>query len=143
MSDRKQFILVMVVAAIFVSWLGWRGFVVIRLNEAIRSDTELRHYPYPFRVLRVDGSTAVMSTLRSPNITTHQALQYLYPKLRSTSDDSPDWQHAEREFARLQARSSEIVLASPYIRHIRWELDQNWYYLAGLEKHSARTPFDF
>jgi len=32
MSDRKQFVLVMVVAALFVGWLGWRGFEVISLN---------------------------------------------------------------------------------------------------------------
>ena len=37
MSDRKQFIIVMLVAAIFVGWLGWRGFEVINLNQALKA----------------------------------------------------------------------------------------------------------
>ena len=140
MSDSKQFVLVMVIAAIFVSWLGWRGLNVIQLNEAIRADQELRNYPYPFRVLRVDGGTAVMSTLRSPQMTTRQALQHLFPSLNAAGENGPEWQRAEREFARLQARASEIVLASPQIHRVRWELDENWYYLSGLNRDQNRAP---
>ena len=65
MSDRKQFIIVMLVAAIFVGWLGWRGFEVISLNQALKADEMVANYPYQHRVLRVAGGTAIMSSLRS------------------------------------------------------------------------------
>ena len=66
MSDRKQFIIVMLVAAIFVGWLGWRGFEVISLNQALKADEMVANYPYQHRVLRVEGGTAIMSSLRAP-----------------------------------------------------------------------------
>jgi len=143
MSDRKQFVLVMLVAAVFVSWLGWRGLEVIRLNDAIRTDQMLGSYPYPFRVLRVDGGVAVMSTLRSRRMSTQQALGYLFPELRNLRDSEPRVQRAERKYARLQARASQIVLASPGIDRVRWELDENWYYLQGLERQHSRVSLQF
>ena len=129
MSDSRQFILVMIVAALFVGWLGWQGMTVINLNNGIQEHSELADYPYPFRVLRVEGSTTVMSTIRSPHIATTQALRELFPSLRGVSENSREFQRAEREFARLQARASEVVLASPSVERVRWELDDNWYYL--------------
>lgn len=136
MSDKKQFLLVMVVAALFATWLGWRGFNVIQLNQAIQADGELRNYPYPFRVLRLDGDVAVMSTLRSPQITTRDALQYLFPSLRSLGETHREWQRAEREFARLQARAGELVLRNEKIQRLRWELDENWYHLTSMRNRS-------
>lgn len=143
MSDRKQFILVMLVAAVFVSWIGWRGFEVIELNNSIRADKELGSYPYPFRVLRVEGDVAVMTTLRSRQMSTQQALGFLFPTLREEVPSAPDWQQAERRYARLQARASEIVLASPDIHRVRWELDENWYYLKGMDRQRDRLPQEF
>ncbi|TDT43285.1 hypothetical protein DES49_1099 [Halospina denitrificans] len=133
MSDSRQFIFVMIIAALFVSWLGWRGYVVMELNENIRSHEEIADYPYPFRVLRVEGGTAVMSTLRSPRIATEQALRELFPSLRGTSEDSAEMRRLEQEYARLQVRASQAVLASPRIHRVRWELDENWYYLNDME----------
>lgn len=133
MSDSRQFIFVMIVAALFVSWLGWRGYVVMELNENIRSQEAVADYPYPFRVLRVEGDTAVMSTLRSPRIATEQALRELFPSLRGSPENSPELRRLEQEYARLQARASQAVLASPHIDRVRWELDENWYYLNDME----------
>ena len=58
MSDRKQFITVMVVAALFVGWIGWRGFEVTHLNAQLKGDRTVASYPYQHRVLRVEGDTA-------------------------------------------------------------------------------------
>lgn len=133
MSDTRQFIAVMIVAALFVSWLGWRGTTVMELNETLRDQATLADYPYPFRVLRVEGDTAVMSTLRSPRIDTSQAMRELFPDLRRAPETTPEFRRAEQEYARLQARASEAVLASPRISRVRWELDENWYYLNNME----------
>ena len=142
MSDSRQFVFVMIIAALFVSWLGWRGYVVMELNESIRSHQEIADYPYPSRVLRVEGETAVMSTLRSPRIATEQALRELFPSLRGTPGNSPRMRRLEQEYARLQARASQAVLASPRISRVRWELDENWYYLNDMElrQNGLRNP---
>lgn len=139
MSDRKQFIIVMLVAAIFVGWLGWRGFEVITLNQHLRSDSVVASYPYQHRVLRVDGETAVMSSLRSHDMSTRDALITIFPSMRSVNENHRDWQRAEREFAHVQARAGDVVLSTPDISRVRWELDENWYHLSDMrQKAQAR-----
>jgi hypothetical protein len=133
MSDRKQFVLVMVVAALFVGWLGWRGFEVISLNEELKADKKVANYPYQHRVLRVEGSTAIMSSLRSHTTSTQKALSTLFPGMRNLGDSHRDWQRAERELARIQARAGDIVLSDSGINRIRWELDDNWYHLRSMK----------
>jgi hypothetical protein len=133
MSDRKQFVLVMVVAALFVGWLGWRGFEVISLNEELKTDNIVANYPYQHRVLRVEGNTAIMSSLRSHTTSTQRALSTLFPGMRNLGDSHRDWQRAERELARIQARAGDIVLSDSGISRIRWELDDNWYHLRAMK----------
>lgn len=133
MSDTRRFIAVMIIAALFVGWLGWRGATVVALNETLREHPALADYPYPFRALRVEGSTAVMSTLRSPRIDTSQAMRELFPNLRQMPETNREFRRAEQEYARLQARASEAVMASPRINRVRWELDESWYYLNNME----------
>lgn len=135
MSDRKQFALVMVVAALFVSWLGWRGFEIISLNELLQEDETVASYPYQHRVLRVEGNTAVMSSLRSHNVSTQQALGTVFPSLRNLVDSHRIWQNAERELAHIQARAGDIVLGADGIKRIRWELDENWYHLQKMKSN--------
>lgn len=132
MSDRKQFLTVMVVAAIFVGWLGWRGFEVISLNHELKQDDIVGNYPYQHRVLRVEGRTAIMSSLRSHDVSTHDALTTMFPRLRSIGDNNREWQRAERDLARVQARAGDIILQSSGIVRIRWELDRNWYHLTSM-----------
>ncbi|WP_246166640.1 hypothetical protein [Marinobacter salinexigens] len=132
LSDSRQFVLVMVVAALFVGWLGWRGFEVISLNERLKADSVVSSYPYQHRVLRVEGNTAIMSSLRSLSTPTQQALEAVFPSMRNLGDNHRDWQRAERELAQLQAKAAAIVLSDPGIDRVRWELDRNWYHLKSM-----------
>ena len=141
MSDRKQFLLVMLVAALFVAWLVMRGAGVISLNNSLRADPSIANYVYPFRVLRIEGETAVMTTLRSTGTSTRQALETLFPPLQSVNDSHRDWQRAEREYAKLQARASEIVLARDNISRVRWELDEHWYHLQSMKRQQEGSSF--
>ncbi len=129
MSDRKQFIIVMLVAALFVGWLGWRGFEVISLNHALKADEIVDNYPYQHRVVRVEGNTAIMTSLRSFETPTQDALNAIFPSMRNLADTSREWQRAERELAQVQARAGDIILEQAAIDRIRWELDKNWYHL--------------
>lgn len=140
MTDRKQFTIVMLVAAIFVGWLVWRGVEVISLNDALQEDKLLTTYPYHFRVLRVDGKTAVMSSPRSFNISTHQALTLLFPELRTVEDNDRKWLAAKREFAQMQARAGQMVVQNESIDRVRWELDENWYHLNELKDRRFSIP---
>lgn len=137
MSDRKQFIIVMLVAAIFVGWLGWRGFEVISLNQELKADDMVANYPYQHRVLRVEGSTAIMSSLRSHQTSTHDALTTIFPSMRNLGDNHRDWQRAERELAQVQARAGDIVLNAAGVDRVRWELDENWYHLARMQANQS------
>ncbi|MGM0766923.1 MAG: hypothetical protein ACQEV6_02735 [Pseudomonadota bacterium] len=139
MSDRKQFLAVMLVAAVFVGWLGWRGFEVISLNQKLKADELVANYPYQHRVLRVEGSTAIMSSLRSHDTSTRYALTTIFPAMRRLSDDDRGWQHEERRLARVQARAGDIVLDSSGVRRVRWELDENWYHLNNMQARTAQA----
>ncbi|WP_150909881.1 hypothetical protein [Marinobacter halotolerans] len=139
MSDRKQFIIVMLVAALFVSWLGWRGFEVISLNYALAEDETVANYPYQHRVVRVEGNTAIMTSLRSFETPTREALNAIFPSMGNLADTSREWQRAERELAQVQARAGDIILEQAGIDRIRWELDENWYHLSEMKtRQSAR-----
>lgn len=139
MSDRKQFLTVMLVAAVFVGWLGWRGFEVISLNQKLKNDELVASYAYQHRVLRVEGSTAIMSSLRSHNTSTHYALATIFPAMRNLGEDDRGWHRAERELARVQARAGDIVLGAPGISRIRWELDENWYHLNNMQARNTEA----
>lgn len=139
MSDRKQFIIVMLVAALFVGWLGWRGFEVISLNHALTADEIVANYPYQHRVVRVEGNTAIMTSLRSLDTPTRDALNAIFPSMRNLADTSREWQSAERELAQVQARAGDIILSQSGIDRIRWELDKNWYHLSEMQaRQNAR-----
>ncbi|WP_228141562.1 hypothetical protein [Marinobacter sp. X15-166B] len=132
-----QFLIVMVVAAIFVGWIGWRGFEVISLNQKLRDNETIANYPYQHRVLRVEGRTAVMSALHSYQRSAREALATLHPELRLASDGDRSWQRAERDLAHVQALAGSIILSSPGISRIRWELDSNWYHLTAMQHQRA------
>lgn len=137
MSDRKQFFIVMLVAALFVGWLGWRGFEVISLNEALKADDAVSGYPYQHRVVRVEGNTAIMTSLRSLETPTSDALHAIFPSMRNQPDTSSQWQRAERELAQIQARAGDLILGQDNIDRIRWELDENWYHLNDMKSRQA------
>lgn len=139
MSDRKQFVIVMLVAALFVGWIGWRGFEIISLNHMLNDDKVVANYPYQHRVLRVEGNTAIMSTLHSRQHSTREAISTLFPELRLLKDSDRDWQNAERELAHVQVVAGNIILSSPRISRIRWELDKNWYHLTAMQHQQNGT----
>ncbi|MBN7771152.1 hypothetical protein KUV44_07695 [Marinobacter daepoensis] len=139
MSDRKQFITVMVVAALFVGWIGWRGFEVTHLNAQLKEDRMVASYPYQHRVLRVEGDTAVISSLRSHSVSTQKALTAVFPGMRHLADTHRDWQKAERDLAQVQARAGDIVLATGRVHRVRWELDENWYHLQSMKSRYDST----
>ena len=129
MSDKKQFAIVMLIASFFVIWIVYSNMSIIFINNKIMEDPELSAYPYSFRILRKDGNTAVMGSLRSAEIPVSTALKIMFPELEGQPDNSRFMYHEQHEMAKLQARAQEIVLKNSNFDHVRWELDENWFRL--------------
>jgi len=128
-SDKKQFAVIMLIASFFVVWILWANLSAIAINNKLKEDPEIRNYPYSFRVLRKKGTTAIMSTIRSKDVSATLALRTLFPKLKNKSDDSPAMKRALGKMAYIQVRAKNIVLSEPNCNVIVWELDKNWYRL--------------
>lgn len=122
-------ILLAVLALVVLCWFGLRTDPnVVALNQAVKAKASpaLRGYPYPFEVLRLEGTVAVMATPRSPAVPVYRMIGALYPALAGKSPDNPDFVVAEKELAKVQSEAKKIVLEQPGVTEVKWELDQNW-----------------
>lgn len=98
-----------------------------------QASAELKNYPYPFRVFKVVGSTAVMGTPRNVQVPAFRALAVLYPKIDTRNPNDPDFIAAERLLGKVQGEARSIVLAQPGISEVRWELDRDWLLANGID----------
>ena len=97
--------LIVVLALGTIYWFGLRTDPkVADLNQAIqeKGSPALRDYLYPFRVLRLEGTTAVMATPRSPSMPVYRMIGALYPSLAGKAPDNPDFVAAKKELAKLR-----------------------------------------
>lgn len=108
-----------------------------QLTDAIQeqASAKLRDYPYKFRVMKVDGETAIMSTPRSVEVPAFKALGVLYPGMNTKNPNDPDFIAAEQLLGEVQAESRLIVLTQPGISNVRWALDRDW-----LVAHHIEVP---
>ena len=126
---KKAVIALIVVLALGAYWFGLRTDPrVAALNQAIQENGSptLRDYLYPFRVLRLEGTVAVMATPRSPAVPVYRMIGALYPSLAGKAPDNPDFVAAEKELAKVQSEAKKIVLEQPGVTEVKWELDENW-----------------
>lgn len=122
-------VLLAIVALGAIYWFGLRTDPkVVALNQAIqeKGSQDLRDYPYLFRVMRQEGTVAVMATPRSPEMPVYRMIGALYPSLAGKSPDNPHFIAAEKALAKVQSEARQIVLDQPGVSGVKWELDQNW-----------------
>mgnify|MGYP000107754413 FL=1 len=105
------------------------------LNSVIEAQAsqQLRNYPYPFHVLRVEGGTAVMGTPRNFQMPAFRFLGALYPEVNVKDHNNPAFIAVEHLLGQVQDEAKDIVLAQPGITDIRWELDKGWLRRKGIE----------
>jgi len=106
--------------------------VVRELNAKLESDPEVSAFPYPFRVLRVEGRTAIMSTPRSSAVPVARVLGLLFPEVAGLADDAPAFRAAQERLAQVQKRAARLVTDDPRIQGVRWQLDRDWLVQHGL-----------
>ncbi len=134
--DRATKIYAGFLLAVGLAWLVWAFYEdpqVSALNAALSQDTELAVYPYRFRVFRVEGQTAVVSTPRSSQVPVARILGILYPAVAGRSAQSQAFQEAQIDLAAHQKRAKAIVLRQPGIDAVRWELDSRWLGVHGIQ----------
>jgi len=118
-----------ILAAIMLPLLFWALYedpLVSELNEQLEADAVVGSYPYAFRVLRLQNGVAVMSTPRSSSFPVQRALGLIYPRLANRAQDNPDLMEAQAVLASTQKRAKAIVMKSPSVKRVRWELDKDW-----------------
>ncbi|WP_265943942.1 hypothetical protein [Dechloromonas sp. A34] len=93
---------------------------------ATRASSELKDYPYQFKVLKVSGSTAYISTPRNFDVPAFKALAVLYPEINTKNANDPAFIAAEQKLGRVQSEAQAIVLAQPGIKGVEWQLDRDW-----------------
>ena len=107
------------------------------LNSVIQmqASPQLKNYPYPFHVLRVEGGTAVMGTPRNFDMPAFRCLGAMYPDVNVRDHDNPAFIALERTLGQVQDEAKAIVLAQPGISDVKWELDREW-----LRRHHIAVP---
>lgn len=130
-----------ILTLIFLVWLDW----YIRAPDsrsremtsviATQAGKELKSYPYQFKVLKIAGDTAYLSTPRSFDVPAFKVLAVLYPELDTKNPNDPAYIAAQEHLGRVQAEARTIVLAQPGIKDVKWELDRDW-----LVKHGIEVP---
>jgi hypothetical protein len=130
-----------ILTLIFLVWLDW----YIRAPDsrsremtsviATQASNELKSYPYQFKVLKIAGETAYLSTPRSVEVPAFKVLGILFPELDTKNPNDPAYIAAQERLGRVQTEARTIVLAQPGIKDVKWELDRDW-----LVKHSIEVP---
>lgn len=136
MLDRGTRIYAVVLAVIVLAFTAAVLYEPPRLrdlNRLLAADPQLAAYPYPFRVLRVEGTTAVMGSPRSAEVPVRRVLSILEPEVAGLGDDDPAFQAAQKRLADTQNHARERVLGNAGIKTVRWELDGDWLRAQGIE----------
>ncbi len=107
---------------------------VSELNDRLESIAIIDEFPYRFKVLRINNGTAVMSSPRSTEVPVSKILGILFPHVKGKSTQSPEFQKAQKELARVQILASETVMADDEVKRVRWELDRSWLLQHGIAK---------
>jgi hypothetical protein len=102
---------------------------------AAQGSAKLKSYPYQFRILKVTGETAFISTPRNVQVPAFKALAVLYPEIDTKDANDPAFIAAQTLLGEVQAEARAIVLAQPGIKDARWELDREW-----LAAHYIEVP---
>lgn len=102
---------------------------------AAQAGSELKNYPYQFKVLKVSGETAYVSTPRNFDVPAFRALGVLFPDVNTKNPNDPAFIAAEQQLGRVQDEARAIVLAQPGIREVAWQLDRDW-----LTAHFIEVP---
>lgn len=109
------------------AWLLSLDPRVGEINRMLQADPEIAAYPYHFRVIEIQRTTAVVSTPRSPEVPAVQFLGIIRPSLSNKDSQDPAIIAAEKELASVQSKVRKLILSRTDIEKVRWSIDKEWY----------------
>lgn len=133
-----HWLVIALVVAYLADWLMQRPDGRARdINAVIdaKGSEALRNYPYQFRVVRVSGDTAVLSTPRNVSVPAFRFLGIIHPEVDVKNPNDPAFIAAEKELAAVQTEAMNIARAQEGIKGVQWELDRAW-----LARHGIEVP---
>ncbi len=133
-----HWLVIAIVVAFVVDWLVQRPDSRAREINAVieaKGSDALHNYPYHFRVLRVTGKTAVLSTPRNVSVPAFRFLGVIHPEIDTLDANNPAFVAAEKELAKVQTEVLKLVMSQPGIERVQWELDKTW-----LANHGIDVP---
>lgn len=131
-----HWIVVILLLVFVVDWFLQRADPRTReLNAAIAANAseDLRHYPYPFHVLRVDGNTAIMGTPRSHEVPVTRFIAAMFPEVNVMNNNDPRFIAEQKRLAAAQSEAAQIVQSQPGIESVKWEIDRRWLGAHGID----------
>jgi hypothetical protein len=117
----------------FITWLATLDLRLGEIDDMLQQVPEIADYPYKFRALEIQGTTAVMSTPRSTSLPAVQFLGMIKPGLANKSDQDPAVIAAQKELGAIQSKVRKLVLSRKDIDNVRWRLDKEWYTDRGIQ----------
>jgi len=131
-----HWLIIALVVAFLTDWLVQRPDGRARQINAVIDSTgseALRNYPYRFRVLRVSGDSAVVSTPRNVSVPAFRFLGVIHPEVDVRNPNDPAFIAAEQRLAAVQTEVMNLVQSQPGIKRVQWELDKAWLAKNGIE----------
>jgi hypothetical protein len=116
---------ILLIGVIF--WLFSLDFRLGEIDDLLQQDHEIAAYPYKFKALKINGTTAVISTPRSNRMPAVQFLAIIKPSLAHKTDQDPAMIEAQKELGALQSKVRKLILTRDDIEQVRWVLDKQWY----------------
>ncbi|MEE4277183.1 MAG: hypothetical protein V2I82_01805 [Halieaceae bacterium] len=126
-AKRYLIVLSAIVAAVTLYSLLGGDKRVDELNTMLAGDSELRDYPYTFRVISLDNGVATMASPRSAEVPAMRFLRAAFPELSSTSVDDPAMMAAQQVLAKKQGRAMQLVESQLDVKGVRWAIDERWF----------------
>ncbi|MCU7933012.1 MAG: hypothetical protein KZQ90_19640 [Candidatus Thiodiazotropha sp. (ex Codakia rugifera)] len=117
---------------IFLGWLLTRDFRLSEINALIQQDHDTATYPYPFRILEIVGTTAIISSPRSNTMPAVRFLGIINPFLNNKSTQDPQMIVAQKKLASIQSKVKKRVLGRDDIDKVKWRIDKEWFSQKGI-----------
>jgi hypothetical protein len=131
-----QWVVLALILAFALDWFVQRPDERSReLNQIIeaKGSSELKAYPYQFRVIRVEGNIAVMTTPRNFDVPAFHFIGVIHPEIDVKNASDPAFIAAQTTLGMMQSEASRLIGSQPGIKSVRWELDKKWLVAHGID----------
>ncbi|MES9926161.1 MAG: hypothetical protein ABW152_18955 [Candidatus Thiodiazotropha endolucinida] len=117
---------------ILLAWLMTLDFRLGEIDDMLEQDPLISSYPYPFRAMRISGTTAIISSPRSSTMPAVKFIGLIKPSLKNLSDQDPKLIREQKALAAVQSKVRKLVLNREDIDRVEWRIDKEWFAEKGI-----------